>query len=211
MQQFALHLHAHMQARLGEFDGALEAMGEYRRGLRELGKEREYAVTAGCVWDVCSWSGDWEHGEAALRESYEQFERTGNKALLSNAALDLADAAVGKGRLDEAERLYGVGEELSASDELQPDTQLALLHARLALARGDLAAAEAAARQGRGRRPRNRLSSSGQPMRGSSSPRSTARVARRRSSPPWRRRSASTRRRATWSAPKRARAFLEAE
>ena len=71
MQQFALHLHAHMQARLGEFDGALEAIGEYRGGVRELGKEREYAVTAACVWDVCSWSGDWEHGEAALREAYE--------------------------------------------------------------------------------------------------------------------------------------------
>ncbi|MGH3016763.1 MAG: AAA family ATPase [Gaiellaceae bacterium] len=147
MQQFALHLHAHMQARLGEFDGALEAMGEYRRGLRELGKEREYAVTAVCVWDVCSWSGDWEHGEAALREAYEQFERRGNKALLSNVALDLADAALRQGRLDEAERLYGVGDELSASDDLDHEAQLALLRARLTLARGHFAAAEEAARK----------------------------------------------------------------
>jgi class 3 adenylate cyclase/tetratricopeptide (TPR) repeat protein len=147
MQQFALHLRAHMQARLGEFDGALEAIGDYRRGLRELGKVREYAVSAVCVWDVCSWSGDWEQGEAALREAYEQFERRGNKALLSNVALDLADAALRQGRLDEAERLYGVADELSAGGELQPDTQLALLHARLAFARGDLAAAEEAARK----------------------------------------------------------------
>ena len=54
VQQFALHLHAHMRARLGEFDGALEAMSTYRSNLRELGKEREYAVTANCVWDVCT-------------------------------------------------------------------------------------------------------------------------------------------------------------
>jgi hypothetical protein len=147
MQQFALHLHGHMQARLGEFDGALEAMGEYRRGLRELGKEREYAVTAGCVWDVCSWSGAWEHGEAALREAYEQFERTGNKARLSNVALDLADAALKLDHVDEAERLLGVGEELSASDDADHEAQVALLQARLRVARDDLESAEAAARK----------------------------------------------------------------
>jgi class 3 adenylate cyclase/tetratricopeptide (TPR) repeat protein len=146
VQQFVLHLQGHMQARLGEFDDALEAIGEYRRGLRELGKEREYAVTAGCVWDVCSWSGDFEHGEAALREAYEHFEQRGNQALLLNTALDLADAAVTQGRVDEAERLYDVSNGLSAGGELQPDTQLALLNARLTLARGDLAAAEEAAR-----------------------------------------------------------------
>jgi ATP/maltotriose-dependent transcriptional regulator MalT len=135
-----------MQARMGEFDGALEAMGEYRRRLRELGKEREYAVTAACVWDVCSWSGDWAHGEAALREAYEQFEQRGNKAYLLHTALDLADAALRQGRLDEAERLYGVGLELSAGGRRDLEAQLALLHARLALARGDLAAADEAAR-----------------------------------------------------------------
>ena len=79
VQQFALHLHAHMRARLGEFEGALEAMSTYRDNLRELGKEREYAVTAGCVWDVCSWSGDLQHGEEALREAYEQLEQRGTR------------------------------------------------------------------------------------------------------------------------------------
>jgi tetratricopeptide (TPR) repeat protein len=147
MQQFALHLRAHMQARLGEFEGALEAMGEYRNRLRELGKEREYAVTAGCVWDVCSWSGDWQHGEAALREAYELQERRGNRAFLSSIALDLGDASVRLGRLDEAERLCDVSEELSASDDVHSEAQLALLHARLHVARGDLAEAEATARK----------------------------------------------------------------
>jgi tetratricopeptide (TPR) repeat protein len=147
MQQFALHLKAHMQARLGEFDGALEAMGEYRRGVRELGKEREYAVTAGCVWDVCSWSGDWQHGEAALLEAYELLERRGNRAFLADTALDLADAALRQGRLEDGERLCEVGEELSASDDVQSQAQLGLLRARLGTARGDLVPAEAAARR----------------------------------------------------------------
>jgi tetratricopeptide (TPR) repeat protein len=148
MQQFALHLRAHMQARLGEFDGALDAIGEYRRRVRELGKEREYAVTAGCVWDVCSWSGDWQHGEAALREAYELMERKGNRQFLSNIALDLADAVLRQGRLNDGERLCEVGEELSASDDAQNQAHVALLRARLGAARGDLDAAEAAARRG---------------------------------------------------------------
>ncbi len=147
MQQFALHLRAHMEARLGEFGGALEAMSEYRGRLRELGKEREYAVTAGCVWDVCSWSGDWEHGEATLREAYELHERSGNKAYLSSAAIDLGEAAVRQGKLDEAERLCEVGSALSASDDVLNDANLSALRARIRAARGDLVPAEAAARR----------------------------------------------------------------
>jgi class 3 adenylate cyclase/tetratricopeptide (TPR) repeat protein len=147
MHQFALHLHAHMRARLGEFEGALDAIGEYRSRQRELGKEREYAITATCVWDVCTWSGDWQHGEAALRESYEHFERSGNAMQLSNIALDLVDASIKHGRLDEAERLLRASGELSASDDAQHEAQLALLHAKLSAARGDLKAAQKSARR----------------------------------------------------------------
>jgi class 3 adenylate cyclase/tetratricopeptide (TPR) repeat protein len=147
MQRFALHLRGHMQARLGEFDEALEALTEYRRGLRELGQEREYAITAGCVWDVCSWSGDWQHGETALREAYELLERSGNKAYLSTIALDLGEALVRQGRLDEASSYCDVGEELSASDDVLNEAHLSALRARLGAAGGELAVAEQAARR----------------------------------------------------------------
>jgi class 3 adenylate cyclase/tetratricopeptide (TPR) repeat protein len=147
MRQFALHLRAHMQARLGEFEGALEALSEYRNGLRELGKEREYAVTASCVWDVCSWSGDLQHGEAALREAYDQLERSGNNAHLSSNAIDLAQAVVRQGDLDEAEQLCEVGEKLGASDDAFNEVQLAALRAKIRAARGDLDAAELLARR----------------------------------------------------------------
>jgi len=147
MQQFALHLRAHMQARLGEFAGALEAMSEYRRRMRELGREREYVNTASCVWDVCLWSGDLQHGEAALRETYELMERSGNKRYLARAAIDLGEAVVRQGRLDEAERLCEVGEELSASDDVENEALLSVLRARVRAARGDLVCAEAHARR----------------------------------------------------------------
>ena len=92
MRQFALHLRAHMQARLGEFDGALEALGEYRsRHLRELGKEREYAVTANwCLGRLLvvhtSSTG------ACVLQRLELFERSGNNVALSEAAIGLGEA-----------------------------------------------------------------------------------------------------------------------
>lgn len=147
MRQFALHLRAHMQARLGEFDGALEAMGEYRRVMHELGREQEYAVTASCIWDVCSWSGDWQHGEAALREAYELFEQRGNKAYLAATAVDLGEAVFVQGKLDEAERLLEVCADLSASDDRENEGRLSAVGARVHAARGDFVQAEAAARR----------------------------------------------------------------
>jgi tetratricopeptide (TPR) repeat protein len=147
VQQFALHLHAHMQARLGEFDGALEAMSTYRDNLRELGKEREYAVTANCVWDVCTWSGDVQHGAEVLREAYELLERQGNKAALSEAVQGLAEASIRQGSLDEAERLCELAEELTPSDDVESEAHVALLRAKIRTARSELEVAEELARR----------------------------------------------------------------
>ena len=142
VQQFALHLHAHMQARLGEFDGALEAISTYRSNVRELGKEREFAVTANCVWDVCTWSGDLQHGEETLREAYELIERTGNKAVLSEVVRGLAEAALARRSLDEAERFCQLGEDATVRDDVEGEGHVALLRAKILAARGDLAVAE---------------------------------------------------------------------
>jgi class 3 adenylate cyclase/tetratricopeptide (TPR) repeat protein len=142
VQQFALHLHAHMQARLGEFQGALEAMSIYRSNLRELGKEREFAVTANCVWDVCTWSGDAQHGEEKLREAHELLDRTGNKAVLSEVLRGLAEAALARRSLDEAERFCELGEDATVSEDVESEGHVALLRAKIRAARGDLAVAE---------------------------------------------------------------------
>ena len=147
VQQFALHLHAHMRARLGEFEGALDAMSTYRDNLRQLGKGREYAVTAGCVWDVCWWSGDVLHGKEQLRESYELLERTGNKAFLSEIVSGLAEVALREDALDEAERLCELSEEISVADDVESTAHVALLRAKLRAARADLAEARELARQ----------------------------------------------------------------
>jgi class 3 adenylate cyclase/tetratricopeptide (TPR) repeat protein len=109
VQDFALHVRAHMRARLGDFDGAFDAVSEFRRRLRELGREREYAVTATCAWDVCLWAGHWEQGEAILREGYDQHEQMGNKAALSMTAIELGSCLYRRGSLDEAEHYAELG------------------------------------------------------------------------------------------------------
>jgi tetratricopeptide (TPR) repeat protein len=147
VREFALHVRAHMRARLGEFDGAFEDVSEFRRRLRELGSETEYAITSGCLWDVCLWAGDWERGEEALREGYELLERMGNKGMLSKTALELGDCVYRQGKVDEAERLSEIGEEVTAEDDVFGMLQWLTLRARVRTARGDLVGAEAFARR----------------------------------------------------------------
>jgi tetratricopeptide (TPR) repeat protein len=146
-QSSALHVRAHMRARLGDFDEAFKDVIEYRTGLRDRGRENEYAFTAGCLWDVCLWAGDWKRGEEALREGYEMLEQIGNKIMLSKAALDLGDCVFRQGMVDEAERLSEIGEEITADDDVFGMAQWLTLRAKTRAAHGDLGGAETFARR----------------------------------------------------------------
>jgi class 3 adenylate cyclase/tetratricopeptide (TPR) repeat protein len=147
VQAFALHVLGHLRARMGEFDGAREAMDEWRRRFRELGQETQYAVTAGCVWDVCSWSEDWAGGEQALRETYEMLEQMGEKSFLSTAASYLGEAVYRQGRIEEAERYSEVSEELGASDDRLNEATWRALRAKVYAARGNFDLAKTLARE----------------------------------------------------------------
>jgi class 3 adenylate cyclase/tetratricopeptide (TPR) repeat protein len=146
-EQLALHLRAHMRARLGEFDRALEEMNEFRRHLHEQGKEREYANTASCIWDICQWSGDWQHGEVALQEGYELFVRRGLKAYLRTSAIQLGEAVLQQGRVDEAEWLWERSQEQKRSDGVKDEALALTLRAKLLAERSDLPGAEELARR----------------------------------------------------------------
>jgi class 3 adenylate cyclase/predicted ATPase len=147
VQAYALHVLAHLRARRGEFDEAYEAMQEWRRRFRELGQETHYAVAAGCVWDVCAWAGEWQRGEVVLREATEMLERMGDKSFLSTAASFLGEAVYRQGRIDEAERLSHVSEELGASDDSVNEAAWRVLRAKVAAARSDFDRAEQLARE----------------------------------------------------------------
>jgi class 3 adenylate cyclase/tetratricopeptide (TPR) repeat protein len=147
MRGLALHVRGHMRARLGQFNGAFEAVNAWREHQRELGQEAMYATTAACAYDVCLWAKDWARGEVVLREGYEMFERMGKKTHLSTLAAHLGEAVFRQGRLDEAEGLSGVSEELGASDDLYNEAMWRRVRAKVLGARGDLDGAEALARQ----------------------------------------------------------------
>jgi predicted ATPase/class 3 adenylate cyclase len=147
VQDFALHVRGHMRARRGKFEGAIEAIASYRQGIRELGNEAEYVLTANCAWDVCFWAEAWARGEEALREAYERSKESGRKTLLSMLAIELGEAAYRQGRLEEAERYAKEAEELSASDDQVNQASWRALRAKVLAARGELTDAEQLARQ----------------------------------------------------------------
>ena len=143
----ALHIVGHLRARLGEFEGALAAMQEWRNRFRELGQETLYAATAGCVWDVCAWAEDWERGERALLEGYEMLGRMGDKGFQATAAIFLGEAVYRQGRLDEAERYSAIGEKLGVTEDRMNEAAWRTLRARVLAARGDLDRARVLARE----------------------------------------------------------------
>lgn len=147
VREFGLHVSGHLRARLGDFETALDAIQGYREFMRERGQDRMYALTADCVWDVCLWSGVWEPGEAALREGYEMSVRMGNVGIQSTTAVHLAESLLRQGRIEETKSFVEIGEQLSASDDVFNQVKILALKVGLGLARGDLAEAEAMARQ----------------------------------------------------------------
>jgi hypothetical protein len=120
-------------------------VSDFRSGVRERGREREYAITSDCVWDVCLWPGDWKRGEDALREGHGMLERMGLNA--SKFSLDLGDCVFRQGMIDEAERLSEIGEEGTAEEDVFGTAQWLTLRARVRAARGALDGAEAFARR----------------------------------------------------------------
>jgi tetratricopeptide (TPR) repeat protein len=151
VREFGLHVVAHLRARLGESEMALEAIAGFREPLRERGEDLHYALTSMCVWDVCHWAGAWESGEGPLREAHEMSIRMGNVGIEGTTALNLADVLLRQGRVDEATDLIQAGEERSASDDVFNQVKILSLKAALGKARGDLVAAEDLARQAVGR------------------------------------------------------------
>jgi tetratricopeptide (TPR) repeat protein len=143
----ALHIRGHLRARLGEFDGAIEEIIEWRSRFRELGQEMLYAMTAGCVADVCSWAEDWAGGERALRESYELLEGMGERGFFSSCASALGEAVYRQGQIDEAEQLSVVSEEFGARDDRFNEASWRAVRAKVRAARGDFEQAESLARE----------------------------------------------------------------
>jgi len=92
LEGWGQHMLAHLRARLGELDVAVNVIDEWRAHLRELGHESEYVATAGCAWDVRWLAQDWAGGERVLRDADEALERAGEKGYRSTVAANLASS-----------------------------------------------------------------------------------------------------------------------
>jgi class 3 adenylate cyclase/tetratricopeptide (TPR) repeat protein len=146
VRDLALHLLGHLRARVGDFEGALDAFSQWRQRLQELGKELAYASSAGCLWEAYSLSEHWSGAEPMLHEAYETLERMGEKFALAGVAILLGEVAYRQQRLDEAERYCATSVELGAGEDPSFQAWARMLRAKVLAARGELAQAESLAR-----------------------------------------------------------------
>jgi class 3 adenylate cyclase/predicted ATPase len=131
---------AHLHARRGEFDQARELMASAQDTAREFGLrwiEARFAEPAG--W-IALLEGDPEAAEREFRHGYELFEAMGERGRRATTTAWLAAAVYAQGRLEEAERLVTI------ADELGHDRYPAV-RAKVLARRGELAEAEALARE----------------------------------------------------------------
>jgi predicted ATPase len=137
-ENWSWHMLAHLNARLGDFDAARTAMDSWRSQMRELGQMMRYYGTADCAWDVCWLAEDWASGERALREAYEELERTGERAARPVIAAYLAEALFRQGKIEEADSFSRVAEELAARDDVQSEAAWRRIRAQILAERGEV-------------------------------------------------------------------------
>jgi class 3 adenylate cyclase/tetratricopeptide (TPR) repeat protein len=138
LEPFSRHLSGHLRARLGEFEGAIDAITSWRGHLRELGQEDTYQVTASCMWDVYSLARNWQAGESALREVEEILANQGERGFRSTIAAQLAEALFQQGRLDESYAYSQLSEEIGASDDVLTQGLWRAARAKVLAARGQI-------------------------------------------------------------------------
>ena len=112
-----------------------------------LGFSLRDAMSAQEAFYVEMLAGDLEAAERIAREAYVRLEQMGERSYLSSAAALLAHALSERGELDEAERFSRVSEDAAAVDDVFSQVLWRSGRAKICARRGDLAEAEALARE----------------------------------------------------------------
>lgn len=138
---------AYLEAAAGRATGA-QGLLEHAPALGE-----EYAL-AGSLRNLYYWRGeiDWVGGdlpsaEASFRACLESATAEGNLALAGWTANALGLVLLEEGRYEEAERVVRIAEAVTVADDVSESVRLHVARSRLAVWRGDLPEAEAAARE----------------------------------------------------------------
>jgi ATP/maltotriose-dependent transcriptional regulator MalT len=141
-----LHPLALLHAMTGDFELARRLIREGHEILDDLGR-MEFAVSHHESM-VEMLAGRPASAEAALRPGYETLERMGERALLATTAALLAQAVYAQERLDEADALCGVSEEVAAPEDLTTQVVWRSVRAKISACRGELTHAIRLAEEG---------------------------------------------------------------
>lgn len=142
---FALVGRGRYRALQGDLSGGRSDMAAGRALIREFGAEYYVAGSGQENGALELEAGDPVAAETPLREAYEMYHEMGVDA--ATAACFLARALFEQGRFDESDRFARIGEEGVAADDVLSQADWRYMRARLFANKGDLAAAEALARE----------------------------------------------------------------
>jgi ATP/maltotriose-dependent transcriptional regulator MalT len=137
---------ARLRAMAGDFDVARELILRAGRLRDELGASVIVPLTSLQSSRVESLAGDFEAAERDLRRDYQKLSGLGEKYVLPLVGTLLARAICAQGRFEEAAELTAQVESLADPDDVETQAILHCVTAQLQAHRGDLAAAEQAAR-----------------------------------------------------------------
>jgi predicted ATPase/class 3 adenylate cyclase len=136
-----------LQAMRGDFDVGRKLVADGLETIAGLGFSLRAAMSSQEAFYVEMLAGDLEAAERVARNAYAILEQMGERSYLSSAAALLAHALAGQGKLDEAERYSQVSEDAAAIDDAFSQVLWRSARAKIRVRRGELAEAEALARE----------------------------------------------------------------
>ena len=143
----ALRALAGLKAMVGEFGEARELVDAHKAIVQELGLRVTAAAAAETYGIVEMLAGDAGAAERELASGYGLLEEIGETQNFPDLAAKLADALYVQGRDDQALELSKVSEAATAPDDRSAGVQWRAVRAKLLARGGELAAAEALARE----------------------------------------------------------------
>jgi tetratricopeptide (TPR) repeat protein len=143
----ALRALASVRAMEGRFDVARELAERARSILEELGMRMRAAFVSQTLGSIETLARDHIAAEREYRVGYEAAVELKEQGFLSTIAAELAHALIELGKLDDAETLTKVSEEIGAQDDAATQVTWRSARARIVSMRGDSSTATALARR----------------------------------------------------------------
>jgi class 3 adenylate cyclase/predicted ATPase len=137
----------HLEAMRGDFDLGRSMCNVARERFEELGLRLESAAMTLESSHVEELAGDLEAAERELRRGFEVLSELGEQFVRSSIAGLLAHALVDQGKVDEADGMAVVAEDLSDADDVDAQVIWRSARAKVLVAQGSLDEAEDKARE----------------------------------------------------------------